>query len=88
MAHKELMPDVIHNISQYANNKAELSHQPTIVRERGMRKLKSIEQCQRFLSAHSEVYNLFNLGRHCISAKNYRMLRNRAFVSWRNVTAV
>jgi len=88
VAHKELMPDVIHDTSQYANNKAELSHQPTRVRERGMRKFKSMEQAQRFLSAHSEVYNLFNLGRHCISAKNYRMLRTRAFVSWRNVTAV
>ncbi len=88
MAHKELMPDVIHDTSQYANNKAELSHQPTRVRERVMRKFKSMQQAQRFLSAHSEVYNLFNLGRHCISAENYRMLRSRAFVSWRNVTAV
>jgi len=88
VAHKELIPDVTHDTSQYANNKAELSHEPTRVRERGMRKFKSMEQCQRFLSAHAEVYNLFNLGRHCISAKNYRMLRSRAFVSWRNVTAV
>ncbi len=88
VAHKELMPDVIHDTSQYANNKAELSHQPTRVRERGMRKFKSAEQAQRFLSAHSEVYNLFNLGRHCISAKNYRMLRSRAFASWKSVTAI
>lgn len=76
VAHKELMPDVIHDTSQYANNKAELSHQPTRVRERVMRKFKSMEQGQRFLSAHAEVYNLFNLGRHCISAENYRMLRS------------
>ena len=34
VAHKELMPDVIHDTSQYANNKAELSHQPTRVREK------------------------------------------------------
>ena len=88
VVHKELMPDVIHDTSQYANNKAELSHQPTRVREKVMRKFKSIEQGQRFLSAHAEVYNLFNLGRHCISAKNYKMLRNRASASWRSVTAV
>jgi len=87
VAHKELMPDVIHDTSQYANNKAELSHQPTRVREKVMRKFKSIEQGQRFLSAHAEVYNLFNIGRHCISAKNYKMLRSRAIASWRNVTA-
>ena len=41
--------------SQYANNKAELSHQPTRFRERVMRKFKSMEQGQRFLSAHAEV---------------------------------
>ena len=87
VAHKELMSDVIHDTSQYANNKAELSHQPTRVRKRVMRKFKSIEQGQRFLSAHFEVYNLFNLGRHCISAKNYKMLRSRAISSWRSVTA-
>ncbi len=74
VAHRELTPDVIHDTSQYANNRAELSHQPTRVRERGMRKFKSMEPCQRFLSTHSEVYNVFNLGRHCISAENYRML--------------
>ena len=85
VAHKELMPDVIHDTSQYANNKAELSHQPTRVREKVMRKFKSIEQGQRFLSTHAEVYNLFNLGRHCISAKNYKMLRSRAIASWKDV---
>ena len=46
-----------------------------------MRKLKSMEQAQRFLSAHAAVYNLFNLGRHLVSAENYRFFRQRAFVS-------
>ena len=41
VAHRELIPDVIHDTSQYANNRAELSHQPTRVRERGMRRFKS-----------------------------------------------
>ena len=86
VAHRELIPEVIHDTSQYANNKAELSHQPTRVRERCMRKFKSMPQAQRFLSAHSEVYNLFNLGRHCICAENYRNLRSRAFASWKSVT--
>ncbi len=87
VAHQELMPDVIHDTTQYANNKSELSHQPTRVRERGMRKFKSVEQGQRFLSVHAEVYNLFNSGRHLLSAKNYRMFRDRAFASWKSVTA-
>ena len=31
VAHRELIPDTIHDTSQYANNRAELSHQPTRV---------------------------------------------------------
>ncbi len=49
VAHRELIPDTIHDTSQYANNRAELSHQPTRVRERGMRRFKSTRQAQRFL---------------------------------------
>jgi putative transposase len=70
VAHRELIPETIHGTSQYANNRCEQSHEPTLVRERGMRKLKSMEQAQRFLGAHAAVYNLFNLGRHLVSAKN------------------
>ena len=78
VAQRELVPDTIHDTSQYANNRAELSHQPTRVRERGMRRFKSTHQAQRFLSTHAAVYNLFNLGRHLISAKHYRVFRARS----------
>ena len=33
VAHRDLIPEVIHDTSQYANNRAELSHQPRRVRE-------------------------------------------------------
>ena len=82
VAHREVIPDTIHDTSQYANNRAELSHQPTRVRERGMRRFKSMQQAQRFLTVHAAVYNLFNLGRHLVSAKNYRLFRLRAFAFW------
>lgn len=85
VAHRQLMPDTAHGTSQYANNRAELSHQPTRVRERGMRRFKSIKQAQRFLGVHAAVYNLFNLGRHLLSAENYRSLRQDAFASWDRV---
>jgi putative transposase len=88
VAHRELMPDVIHDTNQYANNRAELSHQPTRVRERGMRRFKSSRQAQRFLSIHAAVYNLFNLGRHLLSAIHYRLLRQGAISSWRQAAAV
>ena len=87
VAHRELIPDTIHDTSRYANNRAELSHQSTRVRERGMRKFKSMKQAQRFLGIHATVYNLFNLGRHLVSAKIYRLLRLRAFASWEIVVA-
>jgi putative transposase len=87
VAHRELIPDSIHDTSQYANNRAELSHQPTRVRERGMRRFKSVQQAQRFLTVHAAVCNLFNLGRHLISAKHYSLIRMRAFASWKSVVA-
>ena len=87
VAHRELIPDSIHDTSQYANNRAELSHQPTRVRERVMRRFKSVVRAQRFLGVHSVVYNLFNLGRHLISANHYRLFRMRAFASWKSVVA-
>ena len=87
VAHRELIPGAIHDTSQYANNKAELSHQPTRVRERVMRRFKSMQQAQQFLTVHAAVYNLFNLGRHLVSAKNYRGSRLRAFSSWNYAAA-
>jgi len=88
VAHRELIPKAIHDTTQYANNRCELSHEPTPVRERGRRKFKSIKQAQRFLGAHADVYNFFNLGRHLVSAENYHFFRQRAFVSWEKAAAI
>ena len=82
VAHLELMPDVIHSTEQYENNRAEQSHEGTRVRERGMRRFKSVRQAQRFLGAHATVSNLFNLGRHKVRAQHYRDLRISAFTEW------
>jgi putative transposase len=82
VAHRELVPDVIHETSPYANNRAEFSRQPTRVREWGMRRFKSIRQAQRFLGVHAAVYNSFNLGRHLILAEHYRNLRRGSFGRW------
>jgi putative transposase len=87
VAHRELMPDVIHNTAQYANNRAEQSHESTRVRERGMRRFKSCNQAQRFLSVHAAVCNLFNLGRHLVGAEHYRNLRIGAFNGWEAAVA-
>jgi putative transposase len=87
VAHRELLPETIHDTDPYANNRAELSHQPTRVRERGMRGFSSPKQAQRFLSIHAVVYSLFNLQRHLVSAAFYRFRRVHAFESWNKAVA-
>jgi putative transposase len=82
VAHRELIPETIHVTDRYANNRAEQSHKTTRVRERGMRKFKSVGQAQRFVGAHAAVSSLFNLGRHLIRAEHYRNLRESAFNEW------
>ena len=85
VAHREVIPESVHVNDQYANNRAEQSHEATRVRERGMRRFKSVGQAQKFLATHATVHNLFNLGRHLVSASHYRDLRISAFNEWSRV---
>jgi hypothetical protein len=71
---------------RYANNRAEVSHEHMRAQERQMRRFKSPGQAQRFLVVHSQVHNLFRVGRHLHRAANYRLLRNRSFEIWQQVT--
>ena len=87
VAHREVMPETVHITDQYANNRAEQSNEPTRMRERGMRRFKSSSQAQRFLVVHAAIYNLFNLGRHLISAEHYRKFREGALGRWIEVAA-
>jgi putative transposase len=64
-ASRTILPGVTHDTQQYANNRAEISHQPTRMRERQMRRFKSRRQAQRFLSLHGVVRNLFALHDIC-----------------------
>jgi len=83
---RELLPGTPHDTSRYANNRVELSHQPTRQQERQMRRFKSRHQAQRFLSLHARVNNLFRYGRHLLRAANHRLFRASAFTAWRQVT--
>ena len=87
VAHREVMPDVVHSTQQYENNRAEQSHESTRVRERVMRQFTSVRQAQRFLTAHAAVSNLFNLGRHLVRAEHHRALRAGAFDEWSRAVA-
>ena len=83
---RTVMPSVVHVTDQYANNRAEVSHQPTRQRERQMRRFKSAAQLQRFASVHGIVQNLFRVSRHLLRSAHHRLLRTRAFVEWDAVT--
>ena len=85
---RTVMPSVVHRTDRYANNRAEVSHQPTRERERQMRRFTSAAHAQRFLSVHGPIQNLFRGGRHLLRAVHHRLLRTRAFGVWREVTCV
>ncbi len=85
-AHRIVMPSVVHCTEQYANNRAEVSHQPTRQRERQMRRFKSAAHAQRFLAVHGPVQNLFRVYRHLLQAVHHRLLRTRSFRLWDEVT--
>lgn len=87
VAHREVIPEAIHVTARYENNRAEQSHQATRVRERGMRKFKSMVQTQRFVTVHAAVQNLINLGRHLVTAEHYRQLRASSFAEWSRAVA-
>ena len=69
------------------NNRAENSHQPVRRRERKLQRFKSPGSAQRFLSAHSAVYNTFNIQRHLISRRTLRVFRADAMKQWRAAVA-
>ena len=52
-----------------------------------MRRFKSRNQAQRFLSLHAQVGNLFRYGRHLIRAGHHRLFRARAFAAWAEATS-
>ncbi len=87
VAHRELIPETIHSTQQYENNRAEQSHEATRVRERGMRKFKSVMQALMFVTAQAALHILFNLGRHLVRAQHYRNLRICAFTEWSRAVA-
>jgi putative transposase len=77
-----VLPKVKHQRGHWRNNRAENSHQPTRERERRMRRFKSPEHAQRFLSIHSMVSSHFRPRRHRLTAARYRTVRRQRFHQW------
>jgi putative transposase len=78
-AHRAVMPTVEHINTAYANNRVEVSHQPTRQQEYHMRGFTSLKHAQRFLTLHGLTQNLFRLGHHLMQAVNYRIWRTQSF---------
>ena len=86
-ARRDVLADVRYRTSRHLNNRAENSHRPTR-RERQMRRFKSPEQAQRFLSSHAMIHGHFRPRRHPMTAPRYRRARAEAFRIWREETCV
>lgn len=69
------------------NYRAECSHVPIRRRERNAQNFRSVGNVQKLLSAHGQIYNLFNHRRHLISRNTLRKFRAQAQIIWNLVTA-
>ena len=83
---REVLPSVEHRRHKGLNNRAENSHQPTLERERRLRRFKSPGHAQRFLAAYGPIASHFRPRRHCLTAATYRQTRTERFATWRVVT--
>ncbi len=81
-ANHELGLHIEHWQHKGLNNRAENSHQPTRVREKVMRRFKSVRHLQCFASVLGQVANLFMGCRYNRSAQAKREARAQAFTAW------
>ena len=88
VAHREVMPSVEHRQSQYLNNRAENSHQPTPQRERAMKRFRTPGAAQRFLAVFSVISPHFRPRRHRLTADDYRTQMTRRFAVCNEVTGL
>lgn len=77
----------LHDVGGRKNNRAECSHVPIRRRERKSQRFRSVRNAQKLLSAHGQIYNLFNYRRHLISRNTLRKFRQQAQTEWNLVTA-
>ena len=79
---RNLRLDLDHRQHKGLNNLAENSHQPTCVREKVMRRLKSARHLQRFASTHDHADNLLMCSRYDRDAAAKRSTRVQSFANW------
>jgi len=84
-AKAELIPGVEYRSHKGLNNRAENSHLPVRRREKRMMRFKSARQCQRFVSSHGQIGNLFHLHRNHLTATEHRQLHAHAITVRREI---
>lgn len=82
----DLLPDAQHITDKAQNNRAENSHQPTRIRERQMKRFKSMAHAQRFLTIFSAIGNLFDIGAHLLTAESRQYLQAQRWREWPEIT--
>ncbi len=87
-AKKEILPTVEHRQDKGLNNRAENSHQPTRLREKKMRRFKSVGQAQKFLAASELIYQHTQPNRHRLPAFITRHVMVERMRIWREMTGV
>ncbi len=85
---RRVLPNVDHRRHKGLNNRAENSHQPTRQRERLMRRFKSPEHAESFLSPFGAVGDHFRVGRYRTAATVRRQLLVDRHSSWRQVVGL
>ncbi|MET3615985.1 putative transposase [Rhizobium aquaticum] len=78
-AKRDIMPGIEHRSHKGLNNRAENSHLPIRRRELIMMRFKSAAQCQRFVSNHGPISNLFLFHRKHQTAADHRTLRTEGY---------
>jgi putative transposase len=77
-----------HRQHKRLNNRAELSHQWTRLREKKMRRFKSVGQAQKFLSAAEIIYQQSQPKRHQLSADVTREILKQRIEEWKSFTGI
>lgn len=87
-AKKELLPGVEHRQHKGLNNRAENSHQLTRLREKKMRRFKSVGQAQKFLAASELIYQHTQPKKHRLPAFMTRYVMLQRMRSWQEMTGI
>ncbi|MCZ8172961.1 MAG: DDE-type integrase/transposase/recombinase [Brevundimonas sp.] len=74
-------------MGRWLNNRAENSHLPFRRRERAMLRFRQMNSLQKFASVHANIHNHFNLDRHLVDRKTYKLHRSAALAEWQSLVA-